>query len=512
MRVAPLPISHDFVLTNAIGRRMYGSALTCFELLPAEVWAKSLDGILQKFPRMTVNCDIISADLPIAGKTLPPRSVTAECQSPEHTTRCLSLSFESKPIYASKTLCLLSFYPFFDQFRSMLAELYRISVSPRTGPLEHVIVNMFEIPVPLSPRVASQLRIGSKTVRFHVPNSDDDFPLLDCSFQLLFRTLSLDAILTIFNALLLERKIILVSAHAQLLTPIAQSFLALMFPLEWQYSFVPVLPRMCSGILDAPMPVFVGLRQPYVDPRLYERTDTAVVELDAGRVHVAGAPLLPLPPTLVATLRQELEEYGRIGALSRMSREEMDGLDLTFPMVPTDDHRRSQSTLNDRFNERAVRASFVHFFAALFGSFREYLFFPEIPNNIRLDELFEKKKFHEEKPKGALRAYVAALLETQSFTRFIEERTFPSDRDSELKFFDHCCDYHRSVEAIADKAESLAGLVQSLLTTSDFKFVYQVPLPPPHRGRASKPLIAYVKLHSCRVNVAFCCSPFSRRS
>lgn len=82
-----------------------------------------------------------------------------------------------------------------------------------------------------------------------------------------FRCLSVDAVLTILNALILERKVILLSSHARLLTPVAQTLLSLMFPLEWQYSYVPVLPRVVSVILDAPMPVFVGIQKAYADPR-----------------------------------------------------------------------------------------------------------------------------------------------------------------------------------------------------------------------------------------------------
>lgn len=52
MRTAPLPTTHDFVLTNAMGRKMYGSALTCYEPLSTSVWQRSLESILERFPRV----------------------------------------------------------------------------------------------------------------------------------------------------------------------------------------------------------------------------------------------------------------------------------------------------------------------------------------------------------------------------------------------------------------------------------------------------------------------------
>jgi hypothetical protein len=153
--------------------------------------------------------------------------------------------------------------------------------------------------------------------------------------------LPLDAILTAMSAILLERKLIVVSAHARLLTPVAQSLQSLLFPLEWQYSYVPVLPRMCGGILDAPMPVFVGLRHAYLDPRLYDRHDAVLVELDAGLVHVPSANPLPvLPPALAQVLRTELETFGHLSSLPKLTKDELDSLDLTFNIVPSEVRRR----------------------------------------------------------------------------------------------------------------------------------------------------------------------------
>ncbi|CEO95190.1 hypothetical protein PBRA_003956 [Plasmodiophora brassicae] len=491
MRTAPLPTTHDFVLTNAMGRKMYGSALTCYEPLSTSVWQRSLESILERFPRMT-STTVAPEDHSNVIRTLPPKSVTADCQSPEHRTRLLSLSFESKPIYSSRTLCLLSYYPFFDNFNAILSELYRISVSPLQLPIETHLCNLFEIPLPLTPRLASEIQIGSKLVSFNVPNCDEDFPLTNWSFEMSFRCLSVDAVLTILNALILERKVILLSSHARLLTPVAQTLLSLMFPLEWQYSYVPVLPRVVSVILDAPMPVFVGIQKAYADPRLYDRPDVVVVNLDLGTVFVHPLnPLVPFPPIQQAVLKGELEKFGHTDALHKFTADELANVDLTFPVPIGGGQRGSFSMSHRRFEPRAVRAAFVHFFAAVFGTFRNHLLFPEVPSNIQLDELFDKSAFLAEKQKGPARAFSKALLDTQCFTRFIEERTFPSDRDSELKFFDHCCDYHRSVEARVDKNESLAGLVQSLLQYPTVKAAYRVPPPPPPAETWKAPSASY---------------------
>ena len=45
-----------------------------------------------------------------------------------------------------------------------------------------------------------------------------------------------------FECLLLECKVCIISEHVSLLTPVAYGFLNLLFPLEWQGVFIPVMP------------------------------------------------------------------------------------------------------------------------------------------------------------------------------------------------------------------------------------------------------------------------------
>lgn len=45
--------------------------------------------------------------------------------------------------------------------------------------LQRIISNLWEIPVPLTPRVASEFRIGSRTLTFASPNYSDNLPALN---------------------------------------------------------------------------------------------------------------------------------------------------------------------------------------------------------------------------------------------------------------------------------------------------------------------------------------------
>jgi len=63
------------------------------------------------------------------------------------------------------------------------------------------------------------------------------------------------------SCLLTETRICLCSQHHALLTPIAEAFLALLFPLVWQGAYIPIMPLGMVDILDAPVPFFVGLNR-----------------------------------------------------------------------------------------------------------------------------------------------------------------------------------------------------------------------------------------------------------
>ena len=65
--------------------------------------------------------------------------------------------------------------------------------------------------------------------------------------------------LTVLALLLLERKIVLVSARASLPNEIASLLLSLTFPFEWQCCCMPRLPAPLLGLIDCPQPYVVGL-------------------------------------------------------------------------------------------------------------------------------------------------------------------------------------------------------------------------------------------------------------
>ena len=59
-------------------------------------------------------------------------------------------------------------------------------------------------------------------------------PLLEHPLWMLFTTLELGNVLTVFTCLMMERKVVLCSRLRSLLTPVAEALLALLYPFKWQ--------------------------------------------------------------------------------------------------------------------------------------------------------------------------------------------------------------------------------------------------------------------------------------
>ena len=132
-----------------------------------------------------------------------------------------------------KAICILSHYSFNAAFKQILMQLYRMQISTTklTVPIERHITNIIEeIPLPDEGKLLVQHEIGGRTASFFRP-TDQNPPVVDREeIEILFRCLCVDSIIEIYAALLLERKVLMVSKHKALLTQVINCFLSFMFP------------------------------------------------------------------------------------------------------------------------------------------------------------------------------------------------------------------------------------------------------------------------------------------
>ena len=225
------PVFSTFVLTSDTAVKVYGAAITFYEMFDS--------------PKLT-----------------PYEKQTLEYDSPE-----------TKQLYAMKSLCILSRWPFFDTFEKFLSFLYRTALQSRSEhiniPLEHFISHfMMEIPFPSSqrPNVAYQLSYTSnEELKLSQPPEDMPLPLSGASFSQMLRNLGPEHCLNVLVLALAEQKILLHSLRPDVLTSVAESITSIIFPFVWQCPYIPLCPLGLCDVLNAPLPFIVGVDSRYFD-------------------------------------------------------------------------------------------------------------------------------------------------------------------------------------------------------------------------------------------------------
>eukprot|EP00828_Plagiopyla_frontata_P011958 TRINITY_DN16699_c0_g1_i1.p3 TRINITY_DN16699_c0_g1~~TRINITY_DN16699_c0_g1_i1.p3 ORF type:complete len:205 (-),score=16.88 TRINITY_DN16699_c0_g1_i1:567-1181(-) len=142
------------------------------------------------------------------------------------------LQKQNKVYYQQKAICLISNYFYIEQFQQILSELYRISLSQSILPIERYVCNIVnEIYYPTLTdigKIGIQFSIGSGQIFF---KESQNYPnISDKALEILFRILDSEKIITLFECVLLERKIILISTNYQLNMLVTEALLGLIYP------------------------------------------------------------------------------------------------------------------------------------------------------------------------------------------------------------------------------------------------------------------------------------------
>jgi hypothetical protein len=214
-------------------------------------------------------------------------------------------------LYAPKALTVISHYPFYHLFSQFLHRLYHISLSNAPLPVERYIVNfVHEVPLPpqgISEVIYSFPGVGSNYTISRPPQNR--LPMVDFSYRALFSSLSIDNVIRVFRCLCDEQSICIVSNNLALLTPVQETLLSFLYPLEWQGCYIPVLPLSLVEIIEAPVPFLIGVHSSYYSIVPEHRIPESVVyvDLDNGKIAIGNENVkedsdLNLPSMLPVTL------------------------------------------------------------------------------------------------------------------------------------------------------------------------------------------------------------------
>ena len=165
--------------------------------------------------------------------------------------------------------------------------------SPRVGrwqPLERYVVNLCtEAFAPLGSK--TQVELGVRELRlFARKEAENEIPgSRTVDLYALFRALSLENVVALFEYAMSESRIIFLSSHTSMLHLACHAIASLLYPMKWASIFIPVLPARLMTALEAPCPYIVGIERRYEKIELPE-DDYVLVDLDQDTIDATAQP------------------------------------------------------------------------------------------------------------------------------------------------------------------------------------------------------------------------------
>ncbi|XP_019410346.1 PREDICTED: DENN domain-containing protein 4C isoform X4 [Crocodylus porosus] len=447
----PLPVFSTFVLTGSSAEKVYGAAIQFYEPYSRELLTEK-------------------QQLQLSLLTAVGRKVAT-----------------AKSINSNKCICLLSHWPFFEAFRKFLMFIYKLSVSgPHPLPIEkHISHFMHNIPFPSPQRPRILVQLSAHDALILSQPVSTPLPLSGANFSTLLMNLGPENCATVLLFVLLEGKILLHSLRPAVLTGVAEAVVAMIFPFQWQCPYIPLCPLSLATVLSAPVPFIVGVDSRYFD--LYDPPqDVVCVDLDTNMVYISDDKKstnwkqLPKKPCkiLLSTLKKL---HPQLASVHRKTQE-----GSAVEMTPIEADFSWQKKMTEL--EMEIQEAFLRFMASVLKGYRPFLKpITQAPSNkaTAADSLFDHQGFLKSRDRAYTKFY-ALLTKTQIFSRFIEECSFVSDKDTGLAFFDDCTE-----KVDVDSAEDTRLIELDESQKSEHTVFIMPPEPPPEDGQDRAPKYSY---------------------
>ncbi|ETM47923.1 hypothetical protein, variant 1 [Phytophthora nicotianae] len=241
------------------------------------------------------------------------------------------------------------------------------------------------------------------------------FQPLVYSLEPIFQLFDIKTIIYLVALVLCEYRILIHSTQQSLLCPVAEGLCALIYPFRWQHPYVPILPRVLSEYLQAPLPYILGIHTNWLQSLLENGRPEhlVVVDIDRGTIQLqeSGGPVLP--HKLTTALHHRLKTILHPSLFGEMESNTDD--------VPKQDVNKERRDIVEWGPDtgKQVRMEFVCFLSTLVRGYRECLFFV----NQKLPVFNKRRFFESEAIDSEVTPLVTRLFCTQAFQAFLESHS-----------------------------------------------------------------------------------------
>lgn len=286
---------------------------------------------------------------------------------------------------AHTCLCILSPLPWFEIFYRFLNLLAEISNRTENNDITHLLGEAYDVVVP-DPCNQVTLVAQEEMFTFTAPDTNK-LPSIPASRNLTeyYNAMDTANMVKIFACLLHERRVLFTSKKLSRVTACVHAAATLIYPMNWQHLFIPILPNSYTDLLSAPMPYIIGVHSSIMEK--------------AKKLDLSGVVIVDTDNNTVT------QEYDDVSALP----DEM--LSILKKMLRNDKLRSSMQLEGD-----AISRAFLMSLVRTIGGYRDALRFQ--PNE---KISFQKDAFLLTRP-SSMRPFLEDLLELQIFHEFINER------------------------------------------------------------------------------------------
>lgn len=214
----------------------------------------------------------------------------------------------------STDLCivLLTQLPWHETFFKIIAQ---IGNSIKQDELLTFLKELYACQVPNPASQDRQISVGKHV--FEIPEQLA-LPMIpqDRNLTEYYNAVNIDNMITLFASALNERHILVTSKRLDKLSCCVQALNSLLYPLQWQHIFIPVLPSDLVAYLQAPMPFMIGILEPMW--RNLKVDEVVLLMADDDVVHTPFDDVRSLPAGIVNSIKDDFKNQVVLGdTLSR---------------------------------------------------------------------------------------------------------------------------------------------------------------------------------------------------
>ncbi|CAJ0587077.1 unnamed protein product, partial [Mesorhabditis spiculigera] len=288
------PTVHTFVNVKEDGSRVYGTAITFYELVTDPNVCEQMVRLQMEHVRELTGMRSESIRGEREGR---PHHAPGTVSGGTHTLprkknidRSKRISYydggAQKQLFVSKTICLITRLPMLYITEAILRAVVEM-LAPKSEksslPIESYLYwVLHEVPLP-SPGTTLKVNMDGRPLVLQRPSAAE-LPFFDYPLSSLFELLPPEKFIRLLTCFFLEHQILVCSKDLSRLMLVCESLSAFSFPFRWSLAYAPILPYAQIKFIEAPVPYVMGLSYEEELPESLFQSNVCVLDVDTGRI------------------------------------------------------------------------------------------------------------------------------------------------------------------------------------------------------------------------------------